>query len=139
MFKMIKVISFALYSIQSITFKISQILRNILSSNIVRIIKERGKNSWITFASASNSQRGRKKNCRPLSAPSRVRDRMRKTTIKRNGRVAVRYLTCADDLMDFQTEKYTMIQAVIKQAISSHLNGPDSSIPLLIWSTLLLN
>lgn len=112
----------------------------ILSNDIyVSVVKERGKNSWVTFASLSSSQRGRKKNCRPLSAPSRVRDRMRKTTIKRNGRVAVRYLTCADDFMDFQTEKYTIIQAVIRQATSSHLNAPDSSIPLLIWSTLLLD
>lgn len=94
---------------------------------------------YVTFASPSNSQRGWKKNCRPFAAPSRVRDRMRKTTIRRNGSVAVRYLTCADDLMDFQMEKYTMIHAVIKHATSSHLKIPGSSMPLLICRTLLLN
>lgn len=68
-----------------------------------------------------------------------MRDRVRKTTIRRKGSVAVRYLTCADDLMDFQMEKYTMIQAVIRHATSSHLKIPGSSMPLLICRTLLLN
>lgn len=68
-----------------------------------------------------------------------MRDRVRKTTIRRNGSVAVRYLTCADDLIDFQMEKYTMIHAVIKHATSSHLKIPGSSMPLLICRTLLLN
>lgn len=59
--------------------------------------------------------------------------------IRSKGNVAVRYLTCADDLMDFQMEKYTMIHAVIKHATSSHLKIPGSSMPLLICRTLLLN
>lgn len=37
----------------------------------------------------SNSQSGLKKNLKPLSAPSRVNDRPRKTIISRNGRVVV--------------------------------------------------
>lgn len=119
--------------------KITWILRALSRRYYGVYFKKRRKSSWITFASPSSSQRGWKKNCRPLSAPSRVRDRMRKTTIKRSGRVAVRYLTCADDFIDFQTEKYTIIQAVIRHATSSHLKAPESSIPLLIWRTLLLN
>lgn len=119
--------------------KITWILRALSRRYYGVYFKKRRKSSWVTFASPSSSQRGWKKNCRPLSAPSRVRDRMRKTTIKRSGRVAVRYLTCADDFIDFQTEKYTIIQAVIRQATSSHLKAPESSIPLLIWRTLLLN
>lgn len=58
--------------------------------------------------------------------------------INRNGSVAVRYLTRADDFIDFHIEKYTMTQALIRQAASSHLNIPGSSIPELICSTLLL-
>lgn len=49
MFKMIKVISFALHSIQSFAFKISQILSNILSSNVVRICHQRARGKFLDY------------------------------------------------------------------------------------------
>lgn len=121
----------------NINFCRTQLCRYILfASKVIYCLREI---DYFTFASPSNSQRGWKKNRRPFAAPSRVRERVRKTTIRRKGSVAVRYLTCADDLMDFQMEKYTIIHAVIKQAASSHRRTPGSSMPLLICRTLLLS
>lgn len=59
----------------------------------------------LTLAFPSNAQFGRKKYLRPFSAPSSVNERPIKTTINTNGKVAVKYLTLADDLIDFQIAK----------------------------------
>lgn len=93
----------------------------------------------LTFACLSCSQLGRKKYCNPLSAPSRVSDLPKNIIIKINGKVAVKYRTLADDLIDFHIAKYTRIQAQTRHATSSHLIAPGYSIPSLICNTLFLD
>lgn len=84
------------------------------------------------FESLSNDQLGLKKYLRPMSAPSSVRARPRKTTININGSVAVKYRALVDDFMDFHMAKYTRIQAQTRHATNSQRIRPASSIPPLI-------
>lgn len=90
------------------------------------------------FDCFNSSQSGLKKNLKPLSAPSRVRDRPRKTMISRKGSVVVMYRTFAEDFMLFHNAKYTSTQAQTKQAASSHRNTPGYSIPSLMLNTFFL-
>lgn len=92
----------------------------------------------LTFASPSSSHFGWKKYFIPSCAPSKVKDFARKTMMKMNGNVAVKYLTLADDLILFQRPKYTNTQAHSKHATNSHLKVPKSWRPLLICRTLML-
>lgn len=86
----------------------------------------------------NSSQSGLKKNLKPLSAPSSVKDRPRNTMISRNGKVVVIYRTFAEDFILFQSAKYTKTQAQIKQAANSHRMPPGNSIPSLMLKTFLL-
>lgn len=57
------------------------------------------------FDCFNSFQSGLKKYLNPLSAPSRVNDRPRKTIISKNGKVVVMYRTLADDFMLFHSAK----------------------------------
>lgn len=94
--------------------------------------------SKLTLASAKSSNLGLKKYRIPLSAPSRVSDLISSTNIIMNGKVAVKYLTFADDFMLFHIPKYISTHAHIRQATNSHRRISKSSIPLPICSTFRL-
>lgn len=59
----------------------------------------------LTLALFSSSHFGLKKYLIPLSAPSRLNDRIKNTTMSKNGKVAVKYRTFAEDFILFQSAK----------------------------------
>lgn len=86
----------------------------------------------LTSASNNFSNLGLKKYRIPLSAPSNVRALISSIMMIKNGNVAVKYRTFAEDFILFQMAKQTSTQAHTKHATSSQRIISKSSIPFPI-------